>query len=126
MPVTRAARRALLLLAAAGCSAPGDSDAAIANALGGEPARGRVLARTYGCASCHLIPGVAGANGMVGPSLAGIASRGYIAGRLPNAPEHMRRWIEDPKGVDPLTAMPDVGVTPQDARHISAYLYTLR
>jgi cytochrome c1 len=62
----------------------------------------------------------------VGPPLAGIASRAYIAGRLPNAPENMRRWIENPRSVDSMTAMPNVGVTPADARHITAYLYTLR
>jgi cytochrome c len=115
-----------LLGALAGCSAPGDSDAAMASALGGDPARGHDMLRKYGCGSCHMIPGVAGANGLVGPPLAGIASRSYIAGVLPNAPENMRRWIQDPKAVDSLTAMPNVGVTAADARHITAYLYTLR
>ena len=43
-----------------------------------------------------------------------------------HGPENMRRWIEDPKAVDSLTAMPNVGVTPSDARHLTAYLYTLR
>jgi cytochrome c1 len=38
----------------------------------------------------------------------------------------MIHWIQDPKSVDSLTAMPNVGVTPADARHIAAYLYTLR
>ena len=69
---------------------------------------------------------MAGANGQVGPSLAGIASRSYIAGVLPNAPDNMLRWILDPRAVDSLSAMPNVGVAPSDARHIAAYLYTLR
>jgi cytochrome c len=119
-------RALVALLALAACSAPGDSDAAMGNAVGGDAARGRVLARTYGCGSCHMIPGVAGANSRVGPPLAGVASRTYIAGRVPNTPEQMRRWIENPRAIDSLTAMPDVGVTPSDARHITAYLYTLR
>ena len=93
---------------------------------GGDPARGPDLMRKYGCQSCHTIPGVVGADGLVGPPLAGIASRSYIGGVLPNAPANMLRWIEDPKAVDSLTAMPNVGVTPSDARHIAAYLYTLR
>jgi cytochrome c1 len=38
----------------------------------------------------------------------------------------MIRWIENPRAVDSLTAMPNVGVTPSDARHIAAYLYRLR
>lgn len=122
-------RRVLLVLvtlASAACSAPGDSAQAMADALGGDPARGHDMMRKYGCGSCHMIPGVAGANGLVGPPLAGVATRAYIAGVLPNAPENMRRWIQDPKSVDSLTAMPNVGVTASDARHIAAYLYTLR
>ena len=36
------------------------------------------------------------------------------------------RILQDPKGVDAKTAMPNTGVTPSDARHIAAYLYTLK
>jgi cytochrome c1 len=72
------------------------------------------------------VPGVKGADGLVGPPLTNIASRGYIGGVLPNAPDNMIRWIRDPKGVDSLTAMPNTGVTESDARHLAAYLYTLR
>lgn len=110
-------------------SACGDSryhDDAVAEMVGGNPARGPELLRSYGCSTCHTISGVTGANGLVGPPLTGIAQRSYIAGVLPNAPENMVRWIENPKAVDSLTAMPNVGVTPADARDIAAYLYTLR
>lgn len=99
---------------------------AAAAMTGGDPARGQAVMRRYGCQSCHTIPGVAGADGLVGPPLAGIASRSYIGGVLTNTPEHMMRWIRDPKAVDSLTAMPNTGVTEADARHIAAYLYTLR
>jgi cytochrome c len=92
----------------------------------GDPERGRALLRSYGCQTCHTIPGVVGANAMVGPPLAGIASRSYIGGVLPNEPDNMIRWIENPRAVDSMTAMPNVGVTPSDARHIAAYLYRLR
>lgn len=37
----------------------------------------------------------------------------------------MRRVIRDPKSIDPLTAMPAVGVSEQDARDIAAHLATL-
>ena len=118
---------ACLALLASACGGMSEADAREAAALtGGNPSRGPDLLRKYGCQSCHTIPGVVGANGLVGPPLAGIASRSYIAGVLPNAPDNMLRWIQDPKGVDPKTAMPDVGVTPSDARHIAAYLYTLK
>ena len=93
---------------------------------GGDPARAPALMRRYGCTSCHSIPGIQGATGLVGPPLAGIASRSYIAGVLTNDPQHMIRWILDPKGVDSLTAMPVTGVSEGEARDIAAYLYTLR
>lgn len=110
-----------------GCDGARGASVASANRItGGDASRGRDLMRAYGCGSCHSIPGVAGANGLVGPPLGGIASRSYIGGVLPNAPDNMLRWLRDPRAVDPLTAMPNVGVTPSDARHLAAYLYTLR
>jgi cytochrome c len=116
-----------LVSLASACGGMNEADAREAAALtGGDPSRGPDLMRKYGCQSCHTVPGVVGANGLVGPPLAGIASRSYIAGVLPNAPDNMLRWIRDPKAVDPLTAMPNTGVTESDARHIVAYLYTLR
>jgi cytochrome c2 len=112
---------------AAACNGARDAEAReAAEMTGGDPARGPAIMRKYGCQSCHTIPGVVGADGLVGPPLAGIASRSYIGGVLPNAPDNMLRWIKDPKAVDPLTAMPNTGVTASDARHIAAYLYTLR
>jgi cytochrome c1 len=62
----------------------------------------------------------------VGPNLQGIASRAYIAGVLPNTPDNMVRWIQNPQAVDEKTAMPNVGVSSRDARDIAAYLYTLK
>lgn len=93
---------------------------------GGDPAHGPALVRTYGCGSCHEIPGADGAHGKVGPSLAGIASRTYLAGKLPNQPENMIKWIRQPQEVSPGTAMPELGVTEQDGKDLAAYLYTLR
>jgi cytochrome c len=99
---------------------------AAAEMTGGDPGRGRVAIRQYGCASCHTIPGIRGANALVGPPLGQIASRVYIAGVLPNTPENMMRWIRSPQMVDPLTAMPNVGLTEAAARDIASYLYTLK
>lgn len=92
----------------------------------GEPERGRQAIRYHGCASCHTIPGVRGADGLVGPSLEHIASRAYIGGVLPNTPDNLVRWILDPPGVDPQTAMPDLHLSERDARDIAGYLYTLK
>jgi cytochrome c2 len=126
---TRWLASACLMLAPllGGCHGPNEADAREAAAItGGDPARGPDLLRKYGCQTCHTIPGVVGANGLVGPSLAGIATRSYIGGVLPNAPANMLRWVVDPREVDPKTAMPSTGVAASDARHIAAYLYTLR
>jgi cytochrome c oxidase assembly factor CtaG/cytochrome c2 len=97
-----------------------------AEMTGGTPARGREAIRSYGCQSCHTIPGVTGAKALVGPPLTGIASRSYIAGVMSNTPQHMIEWLRNPPGIDSKTAMPNMNVTERDARDIAAYLYTLR
>jgi putative membrane protein len=91
----------------------------------GDPQRGMALIQHYDCGSCHVIPGVDGATGTVGPPLTQFAKRGFIAGELENNGDNLSRWIQDPKGVEPKTDMPDLGVTPQDAEDIAAYLFTL-
>jgi len=45
---------------------------------------------------------------------------------LKNTPENMIRWLKNPPGVDPMTAMPNLHVTDQQARDLAGYLYTLR
>jgi cytochrome c len=92
----------------------------------GNAAIGRDKIRKYGCYTCHTIPGVEGANGLVGPPLWDIYNRVYIAGEVPNTPENITHWIQHPHSVEPNTAMPEMGVTDQDSRDIAAYLYGLR
>ncbi len=98
------------------------------DAYGGEPsaARGAQAIHQYACVTCHEIPGIVGANAPVGPPLAGIASRVMLGGVLPNSPDNMVRWLREPQKFAPRTAMPDLGLTEQDARDIAAYLATLR
>lgn len=91
----------------------------------GRPDRGAQLIAQYGCGSCHTIPGVNRADGLVGPPLTHFGARSYIAGELPNNAENLRRWISDPKSVEPGTAMPNLHVSAIDAQDIAAYLYTL-
>ena len=92
---------------------------------GGNAARGRTVIPQYGCGNCHVIPGVTGARGLVGPSLAGFSQRTFIAGSFRNEGETLVRWIVAPQGMRPGTAMPTLGLKPRDARDIAAYLYTL-
>ncbi len=91
---------------------------------GGNPDAGAAAIERYGCGACHTIPGIRGANATVGPPLHDYARRVYIAGVLPNTPEDLVRWIRHPSKVDPRTAMPDLGVTAEEAQNIAAYLYT--
>jgi cytochrome c len=109
---------AIAALLLAGCSGQQQE-------LPGDPERGRQALQAYGCGSCHVVPGVAGADGRVGPPLRRIGSRVYIAGVLPNTPENMVLWIQAPQAVDPRSAMPDLQVNEKDARDIAAYFYSL-
>lgn len=93
---------------------------------GGDPRRGARVIADRGCGTCHVIPGIRGASGLAGPPLMWMASRLYIAGRVPNDADAMIRWVRTPEAIDPLTAMPNLGLSEQEARDVTAYLYTLR
>lgn len=88
--------------------------------------RGQQALQQYACTACHSIPGTTGPDVFVGPPLAGFGGRQLIAGTLPNTPENLARWLMHTQEVKPGTAMPQLGVAPQDARDIAAYLATLR
>jgi cytochrome c len=114
----------LLLGAELGCDREAERHAAAIT--GGDVHAGRDKIDYYGCGSCHQIPGVRGADSLVGPPLDHVASRMYIGGVLRNTPDDMIRWIQNPPAIDAKTAMPNVHVTESDARDIAGYLYTLR
>lgn len=120
----------LLLMAVAvsvvtSCGGDREKIAAASALTGGDPKRGELAIRKYGCYTCHTIPGIEGADAVVGPPLNRMGSRNYVR-HLPNTPENLIRWIRHPKQVFSQTPMPDTGVTEQDGRDIAAYLYTLR
>jgi cytochrome c2 len=92
----------------------------------GNVARGRELITTYGCNSCHSIPGIRGAKGMVGPPLDKMGARQTIAGKFPNNASTMSQWLQNPQAMDPKNTMPDLGVTPADARDLAAFLDSLK
>jgi cytochrome c1 len=114
---------ALTCLFLAGCDAKSEKSQV---GISGDPKRGMDLIKQYGCGGCHLIPGVVDATGNVGPPLLHVGTRTYIAGFFSNSPENMALWIQDPQRALPGNAMPRMGVTPQDARDITAFLYTLK
>ncbi|MEH6388129.1 c-type cytochrome [Pseudomonas profundi] len=88
--------------------------------------RGSLAVQQYGCVTCHAIPGITGAAAHVGPPLGGIANRAFIAGVLPNTRENMIHWIRSPQEIDPLSAMPGLGVTEEDAENMASFLATLK
>jgi cytochrome c len=115
----------LALLAAVGACARIDDathDRVVEN---GDASRGRLAIEAYGCGSCHSIPGIRAANGMVGPPLDHWAERRIIAGEVPNDLPRLITWLTVPQSIEPGTAMPNMGVTDGQARDIAAYLYTL-
>ena len=93
---------------------------------GGDAQLGKQLIGQYQCGSCHAIPGVAAARGTAGPPLERFGRSSYIAGAVPNQPDALGAWLVDPAAVKPGTSMPNLGVSPGEARHMAAYLYSLQ
>jgi cytochrome c2 len=121
-------RFALLL----GCAAllscgPSSADKQWAgDSTGGDPQHGPAAIQKYGCIACHTIDGIRESRAMVGPPLTRMAARNYLAGNLQNNPENLIHFIQHPREVHNDTAMPEMGVTDEDARDIAAYLYTFK
>lgn len=93
---------------------------------GGDPQRGKALARQLGCVACHVMPGVRGPQSRVGPPLKDFAKGKFVGGAADNTPENVIRFIRDPRAIAPKSAMPNVGVREAEARDLAAYLYALR
>lgn len=115
----------IMMLLTSGCASSARG-ASVAYIKGGHVSEGKQLIVKYRCGACHTIPGISNAHGVFGPPLTAIAKRSYIAGMFPNLPENLVNWIENPKAMKPKTAMPNLGMSQQQARDITAYLETLR
>jgi mono/diheme cytochrome c family protein len=124
--VMRHSALTVLLLTLTSCIEPNIRTVRHREVAAAEPARAEAALRSYGCIDCHVIPGIRGANSFVGPPLTSWAERRYIAGRLPNEPEHLITFLVNPQVVKPGSAMPATGISPEEARDVAAYLYTLR
>ncbi|NKC32850.1 c-type cytochrome [Falsiroseomonas selenitidurans] len=119
--ILRAAGLTLLLLGACDAAEP----PAALRIAGGDAARGAQVIAAHGCGACHVIPGIPGAVSWVGPPLIEWARRGVLAGRVPNAPEHLVAFLRNPQATSPGSAMPNLGLGEAEARDAAAYLYTL-
>ncbi len=119
----------LLLLTSLACNAQREQPVAPKRAA--TPAspteQGRQLISQYGCNGCHVIPGIDGAQGTLGPSLAGVASRPTLSeGSVPNNPANLAQFVQNPASLNPQSSMPPTGVTDEEASAIAAYLATLK
>lgn len=122
--ITVSTRAGALLLCAAALAGCGKEQPR--QVPGGDAEQGLRLVTHYQCGACHVIPKVVGATGEVGPTLEHVGRISYIASGLPNQPDIMVRWLRDPPALKPGTKMPDLGITETEARHMAAFLYTLR
>src|ERR1051325_2730160 len=84
------------------------------NMSGGDPRLGSQAIQKYGCGTCHQIPGIAGADGRVGPKLVHLSKTSFLAGELPNNPDDLILWIQHPQQIRPGNDMPDLGVSEND------------
>lgn len=88
-------------------------------------AEGQVIFMHNACINCHTVRGTV-ATGRFGPDLTHLASRDTIAsGAVPNTPENLRKWIDDPNSIKPGALMPSMHLNQHDLDLITAYLITL-
>jgi cytochrome c oxidase subunit 2 len=81
---------------------------------------------TTACINCHAVGGTV-ANGRFGPDLTHLMSRDTIgAGAVPNTPENLRKWVQNPDHFKPGCLMPSMQLNDQDLDAVTAYLETLR
>src|SRR5262245_24474388 len=87
---------------------------------------GKKIFETTACMNCHNVAGTA-ANGRFGPDLTHLMSRETLAaGIVPNTPENLRRWIQNPDALKPGSRMPAMGLSDQQLDAVTAYMQSLR
>lgn len=99
------------------------------SSVGGDETAGKQLFSSKGCIACHVAPGVPGATGTIGPSLAGIgdaAKRPKLTDGADNTPERVKAWIQDPQGLKPGTMMPNLQLSDKESSDLTAFLLTLK
>lgn len=67
------------------------------------------------CVACHAL---SGQGGVVGPALDGVGAR--------RDRDYLVKWLRDPQGVKPGTAMPKLPLTDAEVDELTAFLSTLR
>ena len=94
-----------------------------AAAVAAAQSAGEKLFLAKGCVGCHALNAVDAPKGMIGPNLANIGARSFIgAGSFKNTDEILARWIQNPQAMKKGVLMPNLGVTPEEAKSLVAYL----
>ncbi|HEX5387485.1 MAG TPA: cytochrome c oxidase subunit II [Gemmatimonadales bacterium] len=118
--------------AGSGAAGPGVAAAGAAqdsSAAQGDPlvAQGQKLFLQKGCVGCHSLVAVNAPKGLIGPNLANVGARSWIgAGTLQNTDENLARWIMNPQAIKPGVLMPILGIKPDEAKALVAFLRTHR
>jgi cytochrome c len=85
---------------------------------GGDARKGERLFVSRGCRACHTIGGAERVPFSRAPNLAGVGLK--LRGAW------LFRWLESPRAYDPDTAMPQLGLSDDDTRHLVAFLLSHR
>ncbi len=85
---------------------------------GGDPRTGALLFVARGCRGCHAIEPAEQSFSPRVPHLGGIGIK--VRG------DWLFNWLKSPRSYDPATAMPELGLSDDDARHLVAFLLTHR
>lgn len=102
--------------AVAGQAAPGAEADTIAGAK---------LFAAKACSGCHSLSATDKRKTLLGPNLANVGVRRYIAaGTLLNTDENRARWIQHPWSFKHGAVMPELGLSDADAKTLAAYLRT--
>lgn len=89
-------------------------------------AEGAAVFQHNACISCHTIAGTV-STGRFGPDLTHLASRETLAsGTVPNTPENIRKFVDDPAHFKPGALMPPMHLDNHDLDAVTAYLTTLK
>jgi len=113
----------------AAAPAPQNADSAKASTGSEDPlvAQGQKLFLMKGCVGCHSLVAYNAPKGLLGPNLANVGARSYIAaGTLKNTDENLTHWIRFPQDVKHGVLMPNLGVTQDEAKALVAFLRTHR